>query len=222
MKAVPTTTLLTAALSALLLFSAGAQAKIVCWTNSDGVRECGNAVPPEYAQKKTTTLNEQGRRTETRAAAKTPEELAAERAREAEEKRLAEIEEKRLKEQQAYDRVLLATYLTENDIQRSRERQAASIDATIEITRITITKLEERLAEHKKKAAAQEKQGKALPERLEEDIQSVQGQIDDKNHFIASKEQEKKALFEKFDAELARFRELKNIESEKKEQASTQ
>ena len=26
-------------------------ARIKCWTNNEGVRECGNAVPPEYAQK---------------------------------------------------------------------------------------------------------------------------------------------------------------------------
>ena len=35
---------------ALLALPPMAGAGIKCWTNNDGVRECGNAVPPEYAQ----------------------------------------------------------------------------------------------------------------------------------------------------------------------------
>ena len=45
-----------------------ANAGIKCWTNKDGVRECGNAVPPEYAQQGHTVKDKQGltRKTTTR------------------------------------------------------------------------------------------------------------------------------------------------------------
>ncbi len=196
-------------LAPLLLSSTAYAKKIVCWTNNEGIRECGNSVPPEYAQKETRTINERGRTTDIQERARTPEEIAAEKARIAEEERLVAEKEQREKEQQTYDRVLLSTYLTENDIIRSRDRQSASLDATIEITKITIDKLQEKLSAQKKKAATYERQGKKLPERLQEDITSLQEQINAKKGFIQSKEVEKQKLHEKYQAEMVRFRELK-------------
>lgn len=199
-------------LTSTLLLGGAAQAKpgkIVCWTNSDGVRECGNSVPPEYAQKETRTIDKQGMTTEIRERARTPEELATDRARQAEEERLAAEEEKRQQAQEAYDRVLLATYLNEEDILRSRDRQSSSINATIEVTQIAVNKLQDKLNEERKKAANYERQGKSLPERVQQDIDALQGQIDSKSSFIQSKELEKKALHEKYEADMIRFRELK-------------
>lgn len=200
-----------------LLLSTNAYAKIVCWTNSDNIRECGNAVPPEYAQKKSQTLNEQGRTTEVKARAKTADEiaakkalLAAEKAHFAETQRLTKEAAQREQVQRNYDQVLLSTYLTEKDIVNSRDRQTASINASIEITNITIGKLKEKLAAEKKKAANYERKGKALTKRMQQDISSLQGQIDAKNTFIQSKEDEKRKLHTKYNADTARFRELKN------------
>ncbi len=199
----------TLGLAAALLFSATVEARIVCWTNNEGIRECGNAVPPEYAQKETRTLNKRGMTTDVRERAKTPEELAAERAKQEEEERLAAEQAAREREQQRRDRVLLSTYLTEADIIRSRDRQSSSIDATIEITHISMDKLQQRLDAEKKKAARYERVGKPLPEALQSEIASLQSQIDDKQGFIERKEQEKQRLHEKYQADIARFRELK-------------
>lgn len=206
--------LLMFALTTTLLLGGTAQAaksggKIVCWTNSDGVRECGNAVPPEYAQKETRTIDKQGMTTEIRERARTAEELAADRAQHAEEEEQAAEAEQRKQEQEAYDRVLLATYLSEEDIIRSRDRQSTSINATIEVTQIAVDKLQKKLSEEKKKAANYERLGKPLPERVQQDIDALQEQIDSKTSFIQSKELEKKALHEKYDADMIRFRELK-------------
>lgn len=201
--------LLALALLGPLLLSSSAYAKIVCWTNSDNIRECGNAVPPEYAQKKTETLNKRGMTTEVKERARTKEEIATEKARIAEEQRLADEAAQRVKDRQNYDRVLLSTYLTESDITRSRDRQTTSIDASIEVTNITIGKLKEKLVAEKKKAANYERKGKALPERMKQDISSMQEQIDGKNRFIESKKAEKQKLHDKFQAEIIRFRELK-------------
>ncbi len=209
MKVNQPTTLLSASLITLLLFSVPVHARIVCWTNSDGIRECGNAVPPEYAQKERQTFNEQGRTVDTQERAKSKEELAAERVRLAEEERKAAEAEALKRAKQNYDRVLLATYLSEDDINRSRNSKLEAINASIGVTQGNIEKLQLKLDEEKKKAAGYERKGKELPERMQQDITSLQEQIEDKNRYITSKEEEKTKLNAKFDAEIERFRELK-------------
>lgn len=201
--------------SALTLPLSGV-AGIKCWTNKDGVRECGNIIPPEYAQQKSETINEQGITTEVKERAPTKEELEARRReQEAEAKRLEEqkrqqaLEEKQRKMQERYDQVLLSTFLTEKDVLESRDRKVSAIDATIELTRISMDKLQENLDKEKTRAANFERQGKPIPQRSQEDIDSLQKQIDDKKNYIASKEREKQELLDKYAADLKRFRELK-------------
>jgi hypothetical protein len=216
MKTAHSSLVLSFALSAALALPLSAQAAIKCWTNKEGVRECGNAVPPEYAQQQTRTLNKRGITTDIQERAPTQEELAekarqeeAERQRLEKEKRQQAIEEQHRQEQAAYDRMLLSTYLNEKEIMRSRDRKLVAIDATIELSRITIGKLREKLDEEKSNAARLERQGKELPERAREDIASLQKQIQDKESYIASKEKERKDLVDQYDADMARFRELK-------------
>lgn len=181
-------------------------AGIKCWTNRDGVRECGNMVPPEYAQKETRTVDKHGITTDVNKRAPTRAELAEqERQKAAEQKRLEaekrqeEIEAKRREKQAKYDRVLLATFLTEEDIIRSRDRKVSSIDASIELTNITKDKLQKKLEKEKQRAA----------KNNQNDIKSLQKQIDEKKKYVASKQREKKELIAKYAADLERFRELK-------------
>lgn len=216
MKSANSSLLLSLALSATLALPLSAEAAIKCWTNKDGVRECGNAVPPEYSQQETRTLNKRGITTEIKERAPTKEELEEQRRQEQaeqqrleEEKRQQEQEEERRKAQQSYDRMLLSTYLNEEDILRSRDRKLVAIDATIELTRITIEKLQDKLDKEKGSAAALERQGKPLPERTQEDIDSLQKQIEDKKSYIDSKQKERQELIDKYEADIKRFRELK-------------
>ena len=44
----------------LVVVSTSAQARIKCWENSDGVRECGKTVPPEYSQQGHEEISSQG------------------------------------------------------------------------------------------------------------------------------------------------------------------
>lgn len=194
----------------IALTSAQALAGIKCWTNNDGVRECGNVVPPEYAQKETRTVNERGITTEVRSRAKTPEELEAERRRHLEEQARKQEEERLHRERERADRVLLSTFLTEEDILRVRDRRTSSIDGSIEISRISIDKLHERLQPQQQRAERLQGQNKSIPEELQQDIAALQTQIDDKNAFIQRKEKERQTIIDKADADLKRFRELKS------------
>lgn len=179
-----------------------------CWTNSDGVRECGNAIPPEYSQKGSETLNDQGMVIDTQRRAKTKEELAEERRRkEAEAKRQAE--EKRQREAQAaYDRVLLATFTSVQDIATARDRKLASIQGMMDLSRATTQSLEKKLAEYQTRAANIERRGASVPEDLLQDIEDIKQQIAHKKEYLASKKDEAQALREKYAQDMARFKEL--------------
>lgn len=216
MKSLNRPLLISLIFSSALAFPLISEAGIKCWTNKDGVRECGNAVPPEYAQQETRTINKRGITTDISERALTKEELEEQqRKQEAEQLRLEEekqqqaLEEQHRKEQETYDRVLLSTFLNEEEILRSRDRKLVAIDATLELTRITVDKLQDKLASEKARAANYERQGKALPERTQEDIESLQKQIEDKQSYIASKENERQELIDKYEADMVRFRELK-------------
>lgn len=216
MKKTTRTALILLTFTSTLALPLSSHAGIKCWTNKQGVRECGNVVPPEYSQQETRTINKRGMTTEITERAKTREELEAEKAkweaetaqREEEERRQAE-EENRRKEQETNDRVLLATFLTEEDIIRSRDRKLSAIDGTIELARITRDKLLEKLEREQKNSDRYQKQGKPLPETLRNDIESLNKQIDDKESYIASKVRERQELMDKYDADLKRFRVLK-------------
>src|SRR3990172_1708840 len=94
----------------LCTVSAGVEAretkKLLCWTNSDGVKECGDKLPPEYAQEGHEVLNKSGRVVKETERVKTEEELA-------EAKKQAAIKAaaaKAAKEQAAKDKILLDTF----------------------------------------------------------------------------------------------------------------
>lgn len=192
---------------ALLIQSPGALA-FKCWTNRDGIRECGDAVPPEYAQKESRTYNERGMTVDVQKRAKSKEELEEEERRKEEEERRLAAEKRQREKQQAADRVLLMTYSSERDITASRDRKLSAIQGTIDITHTTITALEKRLDNKKRQAARSERGGKAVPEEVTEAIASIKKQIADKHAYIERKKQDMADIKEKSDAELKRYREI--------------
>ncbi len=200
---------LVAAIS-LLSFPLSANAAIKCWTNSEGVRECGNTIPPEYAQQSSKTINERGMTIETQERALTKEELALIQQREEEERLRAQAEEEKQKKQAAADRVLLSTFLSEDEIIGARDRKLLLIDGNIEITNVTITKLNDDLQRERKKAANYERKGKSVPEATLKELESLERQVKNKQDFIQAKEAEKEVIREKYARDLERFRELKS------------
>jgi len=186
---------------------AGARAGIKCWTNDQGVRECGNVVPPEYAQQGHERVSEQGIVIERKEAAKTPEELAEE-ARLAAEK----AERERLAAEQARrDRVLLDTFTTEDDLILARDGKLRAIDSRIEHTAQVQEKLEARLRQLRKEAASQERSGQKVSDEVLEQIAEVKRQIRDNEAFIEARNAEKRQLQAQFEADLERYRELKGM-----------
>ena len=186
------------------VFAMPVDARIKCWTNKDGFRECGSYVPPEYAQEGHQELSNQGVVVEEQDRAKTNEELA-------EEARIAAIEaekERVREEKEKQDRILLDTFTSVGDIELSRTDTLNVIESTITLTEKRIGKIQEDLEERLKAAAAAERRGKAPDKVLLEEIESLRRQIKNNENFISQKQQEKEAVNVDFDAKVARFKAL--------------
>ena len=187
-----------------------ASAAIKCWTNSDGVRECGNSVPPQYAQQGHTEKSHSGQTIKTTSRAKTQAELARERQ---EKERLAVLraEEDRLKrEAERRDRVLLSTYTTEEDLLLARKGQLAAIDSRIRHTEQILAKLQDSLKGLQSEAADLERGGSPVSTDLLGKIGNVRHQISENKGSILARSQEKEDISSRFGADLLRFRELKS------------
>ena len=180
-------------------------AGIKCWTNSDGYKECGNVVPPEYSQQGHEELSDQGVTVKKTARAKTAEELAEE-----EEAKVQQAErERQAKEQAAKDRVLLDTFTTEEDLILTRDGKLLAIDTRIAHTKQVTVGLEQQREDLEEQAANQERAGQKVSDELLSDIDSVGRQIEEHMAFIESRQQEKIELRAQFESDLARYRQLK-------------
>ncbi len=193
------------ALSATTLPS---QAAFKCWTNAEGVTECGNVIPPEYAQQQSRTVNERGITVDTQERAQSQEELEAQREA-AKAKKAQEAEEAaRAKKQAAYDRVLTSTFSSVKDIEMSRDRKLRAIDDSINLNQIIINKLMEKQAAEKRRAANMELAGRPVQQSVLDAIDNYQKQIAEKQQYIANKEADKEALNQEYATYIERFKEI--------------
>ncbi len=191
---------------ALTLSSVSVQAgKIKCWKNSDGFRECGNIVPPEYAQKGHDEINSQGIKTKHHKRALNKEELAAEKI--LKEKEKAERIAKEAKERN--DMVLLNTFASEDEIVMARNGKITSIRTEIRLTYKSLNKAKDRQGVARKQAAGLERAGKAVPKAVTDKIQQAQKQIINYEEFIASKKAELDKINGQFENDMARYKELR-------------
>ncbi|OOO01929.1 MAG: hypothetical protein USCGTAYLOR_01853 [Chromatiales bacterium USCg_Taylor] len=194
-------------LLALVLVSSislDASAGIKCWTNKEGVRECGNAVPAEYAQQGHTKFNAQGVAVGHRKRAKSQAEFAEE---ERIKKQKAEEDRKRQEAEKA-DRVLLDTFSSEDDLVFAREGMVSAIEAQIQLTESHIQKIQANLDRMIVIAADLERSGQKPTEQAMADIEKVRAQIADNRSFIETKRKEQESVRQQYVADIERFRKL--------------
>lgn len=187
----------------LMLLSIPAHA-LKCWTTEDGSRACGDSVPPRYVQKGYEKKNERGMTVERQKAARTVEEVEAE----FQAKQDAAVNAKLAEKQARLDRNLLDTFASEDDMLYARDGQVAHLDGQINLTENRNEKLQESLDQLVSQAAGHERGGKEPPESLLKDIYSLEEQINANSDFINGKRKEQKAILEKFDVDIQRFRKL--------------
>ncbi len=188
------------------LFTGASQARIKCWTNSDGVRECGDKVPPEYAQKGHKELSGGGTIVEEYQRAQTPEEIAEARRLTA----LIKQEEKDAAEAARKDMILLDTFAATEDIEMVRDSKLDALESSIKLTNKRNEKIQADYDALLEKAATQERAGKTPSDDMLNDIDSLGRQFKNNKAFIAEKRKKQEDVKKATDKDIARFNELKS------------
>lgn len=185
------------------------------WVDEKGVTHYGDAIPPQYADQDKTVINNQGVPVGTIPGRRTPEQLEeATRQRNAEERARQDQVLARQRDQN-----LLATYLTVEEIESLRDRRLEILDAQSKVTIQYLDTLRGRLRQLEQQAqrfrpySTDEKAG-PMPEHLAEDLVRAVNEMRAQERSLETRKQESVRLQEQFARDIARFRELKKIESE--------
>ncbi|WP_353572143.1 hypothetical protein [Candidatus Albibeggiatoa sp. nov. BB20] len=195
-------------LLSLFITSMSASASLKCWTDIDGILNCGNVVPPQYSQQGYQEFNKKGIAVNEVGRAKTPEEIA-------EEKRLRNERAKQYNEclaDREKDNEVLNLFNTEDGIENERLNRLDTLDATIEVIRSQISRSEKNRndmqrnleSSYNNKAVSEKER-----ERLRMNIESVEKNIINFERNLIEKYEEKQNENAKFDTFLQRYRRIK-------------
>jgi hypothetical protein len=185
------------------------------WVDENGVTHYGDAIPSEYADQDKTVLNEQGVPVRTIPGRRSAEQLEAEaQLREAEARAKQDLLLARQRDQN-----LLATYLTVEEIESLRDRRLEILEGQAKVTTQYIETLQGRLRQFEQQAQrhapySTEPKAGPMPEHLAEDLVRTVNEIRSQERNLDLKRQEALRLKEQFGRDIARFRELKKIETE--------
>lgn len=193
----------------LLLAAQPTSARLYKWVDEAGNVHYSDKLPPAAVKIPHAKLDSRGLVIEKTGRAKTPEEIA----REEELRRLREEQQRQLAEQKARDKVLLNTFRSEDDIILARDGKLATYDAQIRIAYTNIERLKAWLETQKKRAAALERKGRKIPDKLLKEIENTRHQIKANYESILRQERDKEFIRKKYAADLARFRELKELKT---------
>lgn len=190
-----------AVLLALAADAALAQ-KLYRWTDENGKVHYTDQLPPEAAKAARDTLNESGRAVDRVERAMTPEERAV---YDAEQAKLAEAQ-RAAQEQAQQDEVLLASYLTEADLERAFQERFDLLDRSITSTEASAASQSKALTDLLNHAAGIERSGKPVPANVAQSVAKTREQAKEQRRYLANYRVERGELQQEFDATLRRYR----------------
>ena len=190
----------------IAVLCSNAEAKLFKWVDKDGETHYGETIPPEYADRNSVEINQSGRIEKSRKVI-SPESRQA--SKEADAKKIAE--EEALKESKRRDNALLNTYTTEKEIDLARNRSLQQVEARISSYSILLKSSQESLDGQYQEQSDFTKQGRKIPKSLTDDIDSGVARVGKYKKELAQSEQEKINVQNRYEADKARFRQLKGI-----------
>lgn len=203
---VPPLTITLAALALLLPAFCAAQGA-VSWVDDNGVTHFGDRVPPEFADRDRVVLNSQGIVVERLQKGLTEEERAAQ------ERLAAEAEARKAQEQ--HDKFLMQSYTRVDEIEATRDRRLAQLDAQIANTEKLLEDVRARLVQLRRNASrykpySTDEDAREMPTQLAANIQQSETSLADYEARLAGFRADRAAIVESFANDIRRFVELKN------------
>ncbi len=178
------------------------------WVDDTGTIHYSDSLPPTESQKKQDLLNETGRVVKTIPAPKTVGELEQEQL-------LAKLEEEKkqkIEKAEQRDRLLMALYLTVEDIELVRDERIETVDSAIRITKLRKNKFTKKLDELNASEQKFKANGLNLPPWLTKSRAHYQEQLVNVEDILAIKEREKLVIKKRFAGDINRYLELKDPE----------
>ena len=155
------------------------QAELYRYVDDRGTTVLDSRVPAEFVSRGYEVLDAQGRVKQIIPAAPTREEREAARQARADQER-----------QRASDATLLRLYSSPSDLDRARQRQITQIETLITTAKSNISALRDQRDELQARAAAQERAGRKVDERLIADLREVDAEIGRLQRTITDKRDE--------------------------------
>lgn len=195
-------------LMAAISIASSAQAEFYRWVDDTGTIHYSDSLPPTESQKKQDLLNETGRVVKTIPAPKTVGELERE-------EQLVQLElekKKKIEKAEKRDHLLLALYLTVEDIELVRDERIETVESAIRITQLRKRKFSKKLEELETSGQRFKSNGQNTPPWLNKSRKHYQEQLANVEDILAIKEKEKLVIKKRFAGDINRYLELKDPE----------
>lgn len=175
--------------------------KMYRWVDEQGNTFFSDQVPPEQSQYRRDSLSKTGRVLEVTDKAKTKEQMELE-------KRLAKLrsdQEKIIANQKVHDKALLSTFHSKEDLLATIKVKLQALDTQKKVMESNLNRLINQLEEQQKKAANLERNAQKVPEKLLDNMQSTQEQIQQARSAISAGIDKQNQIKEEYNADIERF-----------------
>lgn len=175
------------------------QAKIKCWTNKEGIKECGDRIPPQYAQEASEEFSDGGILLKKNPRAKKINQIN-------QDNKLANAQA----DKEKADQLLINMFSNVTEIYSARDKKIAQINQEIKLIETRMQKLIENKLKIESVIKKSNPDGHDRIARLKNDLNSTEDQIEKSNQFILEKENELSLILQKYRKDSERFIELQS------------
>jgi hypothetical protein len=183
-----------------------AEKRVYCWDDASGKRVCGDALPPEAADRARTEISARtGMRTAAVARAPTAEERAAAARDQAEAARLAAEEAAQRRRELA----MVESYADEGELRRAYRHRIELMEGAARTSRMSVDNLRQSLLGLLRRAGETELAGRPVPADMTARIRQQHALLRQQSAVLESQLRERALLEAELDEALARYRELK-------------
>lgn len=168
------------------------------WVDAEGRVHYSDMVPAEQVRMGYRVYDAYGRELSVVEAARSEQEIE-----------LALMREAKAAEQARRDRILLATFTSEEDIKFVRDDRLAALNSTLLITHEKLAELQLQHADLEVQAQGYVAKERLVPANIKSGLERLNASISHLETSLVSSQREKRTLEETFAADLGRYRELK-------------
>ncbi len=187
-----------------LLLASPVQAKIYKWVDDKGVTHFGDSIPPQYADRPRSELNDDGQVVKKISGPLTPEQLKAKQDEEAKQKQAQQA----AAEQKRHDQALLNGYSNAQEIDLARDRNLQQVDLAIGSIQTRMKSVQMRLDDYNKQAGRFTQAHKPVPADLQTDLKDTQTEMQNLQVMLKQKTKDKEDIRARYTKDKQRYLEL--------------